>query len=178
MKKPWHMTQLTFSSNYYWQVCLKFCILEQIIATVLFISISSINNKRSLLRCQSTTAPTDRGWCTCGRTIFLTGGEGRRELESYHLQTFVLYAAPAANNFFVCVSVFLQTLQFLLAYNLFLMSASASANIPFQNFPNPPFPPVSRRMGVRKKIFFQFMGKVLIEEVIKRINFPNSLQLV
>ena len=33
---------------------------------------------------------------------------------------------------------------------------------------------------VREKIFFQFMGKVLIEDVIKRINiyFPNSLQLV
>ena len=33
--------------------------LEQIIATVLFICISSINNKRSLLRFQSTTAPTN-----------------------------------------------------------------------------------------------------------------------
>ena len=45
---------------------LKFCILEQIIATVLFICISSINNKRSLLRFQSTTAPTNRGWSACG----------------------------------------------------------------------------------------------------------------
>ena len=159
MKKPWHMTQLTFSSKYYWQVCLKFCILEQIIATVLFISISSINNKRSLLRCQSTTAPTDRGWCTCGRTIFLTGGEGRRELESYHLQTLVLYAAPAANNFFVCVSVFLQTLQFLLAYNLFLMSASASANIPFQNFPNPPLSPRQSPYGSQKKNILSVYGE-------------------
>ena len=44
----------------------KFCILEQIIATVLFICISSINNKRSLLRFQSTTAPTKRGWSACG----------------------------------------------------------------------------------------------------------------
>ena len=39
--------------------------MEQIIATVLFICISSINNKRSLLRFQSTTAPTNRGWSAC-----------------------------------------------------------------------------------------------------------------
>ena len=60
-KKTWHMTQLTFSLNFYWKICFKFCILEQIIGTVLFICISSINNKRSLLRFQSTTAPTNRG---------------------------------------------------------------------------------------------------------------------
>ena len=47
-------------------LCFKFCILEQIIATVLLICISSINNKRSLLRFQSTTAPTNRGWSACG----------------------------------------------------------------------------------------------------------------
>ena len=46
--------------------CFEFCILEQITATVLFICISSINNKRSLLRFQSTTAPTNRGWSACG----------------------------------------------------------------------------------------------------------------
>ena len=62
------MTQLTFSSNFYWKICFKFCILEQIIATVLFICISSINNKRSLLRFQSTTAPTNRGWSACDDT--------------------------------------------------------------------------------------------------------------
>ena len=67
-KKTWHMTQLTFSSNFYWNICFKFCILEQIIATVLFICISSITNKRSLLRFQSTTAPTNRGWSACGST--------------------------------------------------------------------------------------------------------------
>ena len=57
------MTQLTFSLNFYWKICFKFCILEQIIATVLFICISSINNKRMLLRFQSTTAPTNRSAC-------------------------------------------------------------------------------------------------------------------
>ena len=41
------MAQLAFSSNFYWKICFKFCILEQIIATVLFIRIFSINNKRS-----------------------------------------------------------------------------------------------------------------------------------
>ena len=65
-EKTWHMTQLTFSSNFYWNICFKFCILEQIIATVLFLCISSINNKRSSLRFQSTTAPTNRGWSACG----------------------------------------------------------------------------------------------------------------
>ena len=64
----WHMTQLTFSSNFYWNFFLKFCILEQIIATVLFICISSINNKRSLLRLQWTTAPTNRGWSACAES--------------------------------------------------------------------------------------------------------------
>ena len=47
-------------------LCFKFCILEQIIATVLLICISSVNNKISLLRFQSTTAPTNRGWSACG----------------------------------------------------------------------------------------------------------------
>ena len=59
------MTQLTFSSNVYWKICFQFCILEQIIVTVLFICISSINNKRSSLRFQSTTAPTNGGWSAC-----------------------------------------------------------------------------------------------------------------
>ena len=36
-EKTWHMTQLTFSSNFYWKICFKFWILEQITATVLFI---------------------------------------------------------------------------------------------------------------------------------------------
>ena len=53
------------------KICFKFCILEQIIATVLFICISSINNKRSLLRFQSTTAPTNRGWSACDCTVFV-----------------------------------------------------------------------------------------------------------
>ena len=54
----------------------KFCILEQLIATVLFICISSINNKRSLLRFQSTTAPTNRGWSACGVSALMLSGEG------------------------------------------------------------------------------------------------------
>ena len=63
------MAQLTFSSNVYSKICFKFCILEQIIATVLFIYISSINNQRSLLRFQSTTPPTNRVWSACGVTL-------------------------------------------------------------------------------------------------------------
>ena len=71
-EKTWHMTQfITFSSNFYWNICFKFCILEQIIATVLFLCISSINNKRSSLRFQSTMAPTNRGWSACGLTRLL-----------------------------------------------------------------------------------------------------------
>ena len=60
------MTQLTFSLHCYRKICFKFCILEQIIGTVLFICISSINNKRSLLRLKSTTASTNRGWSAYG----------------------------------------------------------------------------------------------------------------
>ena len=66
--ETWHMIQLTFSSNFYWNVCVKFCTLEQIIATVMFICIFSTNNKRSMLRFQSTTVPTNRGWSTCAVT--------------------------------------------------------------------------------------------------------------
>ena len=78
-EKTWHMTQLTFSSNCYWKICFKFCILEQIIAIVLFICISSINNKRSLLRFQSTTASTNRGWSTCDATpSWCQKGEARK----------------------------------------------------------------------------------------------------
>ena len=60
------MTQLTYSLNVYRKNCFKFCILEQIIATVSFICIS---NKRSLLKLHSTTAPTIRGWSACDEHI-------------------------------------------------------------------------------------------------------------
>ena len=62
--------RLKLSWNFYWKMCFKFCILEQIIATVLFICFSSVNNKRSLLRFQSTTAPTNRGWSACDTSRF------------------------------------------------------------------------------------------------------------
>ena len=65
------MTQLTFSSNFYSNICFKLSILKQIIATELFTCISSINNKRSLLRFQSTTAPTNRGWSACAFSVRL-----------------------------------------------------------------------------------------------------------
>ena len=57
----WLMTQSIFSSNFYWYICVKICILEQIIATVLFICLSSITTKRSILEFQSTTAPLTEG---------------------------------------------------------------------------------------------------------------------
>ena len=38
----------------------------------------SINNKRSLLRFQSTTAPTNRGWSACGRTILSIGSSNNK----------------------------------------------------------------------------------------------------
>ena len=76
-----YMAQLTFSSNFYWNICFKFCILEQIIATVLFICISSINNKRSLLRFQSTTAPTNRGWSACAQAREASSARLRVQLQ-------------------------------------------------------------------------------------------------
>ena len=54
-------TQLTFSSNHYWTICVKICILDNIIATVLYICISFVNNKRSMLRFHSSTAPLSEG---------------------------------------------------------------------------------------------------------------------
>ena len=50
--------------------------------------------------------------------MFLTVGRGGGAI--FTCKHFVfLYAAPAANYFFVCVSVFLHILYFLLPYNLF-----------------------------------------------------------
>ena len=60
-EKTWLMTQLIFSSNFYWYICVKICILEQIIATVLFICLSSIKTERLILEFQSTTAPLTEG---------------------------------------------------------------------------------------------------------------------
>ena len=54
-------TQLTFSSNSYWTICVKICILDNIIAPVLFICISSVNNKRSMLRFHSIIPPITEG---------------------------------------------------------------------------------------------------------------------
>ena len=55
------LTQSIFSSNFYWYISVKICILGQIIATVLFICLSSIKTKRSILEFQSTTAPLTEG---------------------------------------------------------------------------------------------------------------------
>ena len=60
-KQNMTQTQLTFSSNCYWTICVKICILDNIIAAVLFIRICSVNNKRSILRFHSTTAPLTEG---------------------------------------------------------------------------------------------------------------------
>ena len=60
-RKTWHMAQLAFSSNVYWNICVKICILKQIIATILFMCIFSMKSKRSMLRFQSTTAPLTEG---------------------------------------------------------------------------------------------------------------------
>lgn len=60
------------------------------------------------------------------------GGEEGVGLRNFHVQTFILYAAPAANNFFG-VSVFLQTLLFTCIH--FISVLTASANNLFYNFP-------------------------------------------
>lgn len=43
------------------KLCVKICILKQIIATILFMCIFSMKNKRSMLGFQSTTAPLTEG---------------------------------------------------------------------------------------------------------------------
>ena len=60
-KQNMTQTQLTFSSNCYWTICVKICILDNIIAAVLFIWISFLKNSRSMLRFHSTTAPLTEG---------------------------------------------------------------------------------------------------------------------
>ena len=60
------------------------------------------------------------------------GGEEGVGLRNFPVQTFILYAAPAANNFFG-VSVFLQTLLFTCIH--FISVLTASANNLFYNFP-------------------------------------------
>ena len=56
-EKTWHMTQLTFSSNFYWKICFKFCILEQIIATVLFICISIYKQQKIVAQISINNGP-------------------------------------------------------------------------------------------------------------------------
>ena len=72
-EKTWLMTQLIFSSNFYWYICVKICILEQIIATVMFICLSSIKNKGSMLKFQSTTAPLTQGGLPVHRQYWRQG---------------------------------------------------------------------------------------------------------
>ena len=65
------------------------------------------------------------------------------------MQTFILYAAPAANNF-LGVSVFLQTLLFTCIH--FISVFTASANNLFYDFPaalHPPPPPLRQKIMVR-----------------------------
>ena len=69
----WLMTQSIFSSNFYWYICVKICILEQIIATVMFICLSSIKNKGSMLKFQSTTAPLTQGGLPVHRQYWRQG---------------------------------------------------------------------------------------------------------
>ena len=103
--KTWHMTQLTFSSNFHWKICVKFCILEQIISTVLFVCISSINNKRSLLRFQSTTAATNRGWSASGAIFaysilfFDRGWANKSSVSSQLLISATYLSSPLSWNF-------------------------------------------------------------------------------
>ena len=68
------------------------------------------------------------------------------------MQTFILYAAPAANNF-LGVSVFLQTLLFTCIH--FISVFTASANNLFYDFPaalHPPPPSPSKNNGPSLKI--------------------------
>ena len=67
------LTQSIFSSNFYWYICVKICILEQIIATVMFICLSSIKNKGSMLKFQSTTAPLTQGGLPVHRQYWRQG---------------------------------------------------------------------------------------------------------
>ena len=106
-KKTWHMTQLIFSSNFYWDICFKFCILEQIIATVLFICISSINNKRSLLRFQSTTAPINRGWSACGTTASALQSAQKCQIRNNGNKWYFRYLKDPSNLWYLCYALFL-----------------------------------------------------------------------
>ena len=72
-----------------------------------------------------------RDFCNGRNILFFLWGR----LENFHKQILFLYAAPAGNKFF-CDFVFLRTLYFLLAYNLFqCLHFLQSANDLSQNFP-------------------------------------------
>ena len=73
-------------------------------------------------------------------------------MRNFHMQTFILYAAPAANNF-LGVSVFLQTLLFTCIH--FISVFTASANNLFYDFPaalHSPPPPPSKNNGPPLKL--------------------------
>ena len=90
-----------------WNICFKFCILEQIIATVLFIRISSINNKRSLLRFQSTTAPTNRGWSACGTTASALQSAQKCQIRNNGNKWYFRYLKDPSNLWYLCYALFL-----------------------------------------------------------------------
>ena len=111
------MAQLAFSSNVYWKICFEFCILEQITATVLFICISSINNKGSLIRFQSTTAPTNRGWSACGYPKSISQGSlGTWCMGTYIVPTLLAWAQPYLNFFCLLPCYYLVAFPLLLCH--------------------------------------------------------------
>lgn len=94
---------------------------------------------------------------------FLDGGVG---LKSFQMQKFCSYAAPAANNFFVCVRLFfyLHTIYFSI-YSLCKRFISKFSN---------PLPPGQKIMVSPLEMLCDFSGRIM--RGFKKACFEPSLQ--
>ena len=70
---------------------------------------------------------------------------------NFHMQTIILHAAPAANNF-LCVSVFLQTLLFTCIQFISVFTALQTIYFTIFQPPPPPTPSPSKNNGPPLKI--------------------------
>jgi len=64
------MTQLTLiSSNFYWNIYVKICILDQIIATIMFIWIFCYEEQNIDAQISINNGHTNRGWSPCAYIV-------------------------------------------------------------------------------------------------------------
>ena len=64
-EKTWHITQLAFSSSFYWNVCVKICILGQNYSHRIFHLYFFYKEHKIDAQISMNNGPTNRGWSAC-----------------------------------------------------------------------------------------------------------------